>query len=113
LIEQGTIRPVLWRRWAFDGVAEAHQLMKDNKHLGKIAILVGATEEGQGKTRRGPGRHLRRGRRLMADTGPYTILLPWYATLFRSRRFADALKDIAPVALRYGATSYHLLSVAR
>ena len=44
----------------------------------------------------------------MADTGPYTILLPWYATLFRSRRFADALKDIAPVALRYGATSYHV-----
>jgi hypothetical protein len=44
----------------------------------------------------------------MADTGPYTILLPWYATLFRSGRFADALKDIAPVALRYGATSYHV-----
>jgi crotonyl-CoA carboxylase/reductase len=55
LIEQGRIRPVLWRTLGFDGVPEAHQLMKDNKHLGKIAILVGATEEGQGKTAEGPG----------------------------------------------------------
>ena len=55
LIEQGRIRPVLWRTLGFEGVPEAHQLMKDNKHLGKIAILVGATEEGQGQTRPGPG----------------------------------------------------------
>jgi crotonyl-CoA carboxylase/reductase len=55
LIEQGRIRPVLWRTLGFDGVPEAHQLMKDNKHLGKIAILVGATEEGQGQTVEGPG----------------------------------------------------------
>jgi crotonyl-CoA carboxylase/reductase len=55
LIEQGSIRPVLWRTFGFDGVAEAHQLMRDNKHLGKIAILVGAPEEGLGKTAEGPG----------------------------------------------------------
>jgi len=55
LIEQGMIRPVLWRTFGFDGVAEAHQLMRDNKHLGKIAILVGAEAEGQGKTTEGPG----------------------------------------------------------
>jgi crotonyl-CoA carboxylase/reductase len=55
LIEQGRIRPVLWRTLGFDGVPEAHQLMLENKHLGKIAILVGATEEGQGKTAEGPG----------------------------------------------------------
>jgi crotonyl-CoA carboxylase/reductase len=55
LIEQGLIRPVLWRTMGFDGVAEAHQLMRENKHLGKIAILVGAAEEGQGKTEEGPG----------------------------------------------------------
>jgi crotonyl-CoA carboxylase/reductase len=55
LIEQGRIRPVLWRTLGFEGVPEAHQLMKDNKHLGKIAILVGATEEGQGQTEPGPG----------------------------------------------------------
>ena len=55
LIEQNLIRPVLWRTLGFDGVPEAHQLMKDNKHLGKIAILVGATDEGQGKTIEGPG----------------------------------------------------------
>jgi crotonyl-CoA carboxylase/reductase len=55
LIEQGRIRPVLWRTLGFDGVPEAHQLMKDNKHLGKIAILVGASEAGLGKTAEGPG----------------------------------------------------------
>jgi crotonyl-CoA carboxylase/reductase len=55
LIEQGQIRPVLWRTMPFDGVAEAHQLMRDNKHLGKIAILVGAEKEGLGKTEDGPG----------------------------------------------------------
>ena len=40
---------------SFDQVAEAHQLMMDNQHLGKIAILVGAESEGQGKTADGPG----------------------------------------------------------
>jgi crotonyl-CoA carboxylase/reductase len=55
LIEQSKIRPVLWQTMGFEGVAEAHQLLRDNKHLGKIAILVGATEEGQGRTAEGPG----------------------------------------------------------
>jgi crotonyl-CoA carboxylase/reductase len=48
---------VLWRTLGFEGVAEAHQLMLENKHLGKISILVGATEEGQGKTADGSGPH--------------------------------------------------------
>ncbi len=55
LIESGAIRPVLWRTLGFDGVGEAHQLMRDNKHLGKISILVGAPEEGLGRTVDGPG----------------------------------------------------------
>jgi crotonyl-CoA carboxylase/reductase len=55
LIEQGLIRPVLWKTMGYEDVGEAHQLMKENKHLGKIAILVGASEEGQGKTAEGPG----------------------------------------------------------
>ncbi|MEA2316183.1 MAG: crotonyl-CoA carboxylase/reductase, partial [Solirubrobacteraceae bacterium] len=55
LIEQGRVRPVLWRTMPFDQVAEAHQLMHENKHCGKIAILVGATEEGEGRTVPGPG----------------------------------------------------------
>jgi crotonyl-CoA carboxylase/reductase len=55
LIEEGLVRPVLWRTMGFDQVAEAHQLMHENKHCGKIAILVGATEEGQGRTAEGPG----------------------------------------------------------
>jgi crotonyl-CoA carboxylase/reductase len=55
LIESGQIRPVLWRTLGFDGVAEAHQLMLENKHLGKIAILVGASSEGEGRSAEGPG----------------------------------------------------------
>src|SRR5947199_78868 len=55
LIETSQIRPVLWQTMPFEDVARAHQLMHENKHLGKIAILVGATEEGQGKTADGPG----------------------------------------------------------
>ena len=55
LIEESKIRPVLWQTMPFDQVANAHQLLRDNKHLGKIAILVGATDEGQGRTAEGPG----------------------------------------------------------
>src|SRR3954453_9163086 len=55
LIRESKIRPVLWKTMQFDGVAHAHQLMYENKHSGKIAILVGATETGQGKTAEGPG----------------------------------------------------------
>jgi crotonyl-CoA carboxylase/reductase len=55
LIESGKIRPVLWKTMPFDGVAEAHQAMYKNEHLGKIAILVGAEAEGLGRTADGPG----------------------------------------------------------
>jgi crotonyl-CoA carboxylase/reductase len=55
LIEAGKVRPVLWKTLGFDQVAEAHQLMYENRHLGKIAILVGAEAEGLGKTADGPG----------------------------------------------------------
>ena len=55
LIEQDKVRPVLWQTMGFEGVPEAHQLMRENKHLGKIAILVGAEAEGLGRTGEGPG----------------------------------------------------------
>jgi crotonyl-CoA carboxylase/reductase len=55
LIESGKIRPVLWKTMPFDGVAQAHQAMYKNEHLGKIAILVGAESEGLGRTAEGPG----------------------------------------------------------
>jgi crotonyl-CoA carboxylase/reductase len=55
LVRESKIRPVLWRTMGFEDVATAHQLMHENKHAGKIAILVGATDVGQGKTTDGPG----------------------------------------------------------
>jgi hypothetical protein len=42
----------------------------------------------------------------MAGTGPGVVHIPWYATFFRAERFSEALEEIAPVALRYGATEY-------
>jgi hypothetical protein len=38
--------------------------------------------------------------------GPGTVIVPWYATGFRADGLAAALDEIAPVALRYGASSY-------
>jgi crotonyl-CoA carboxylase/reductase len=55
LIDSGKIQPVLWKTLSFDGVAQAHQSMYKNEHLGKIAILVGAEAEGLGRTAEGPG----------------------------------------------------------
>jgi quinol monooxygenase YgiN len=35
--------------------------------------------------------------------------VPWYATVFRGDQFEVALREIAPVALRYGAADYEVL----
>ena len=55
LMANGKVRPVLWKTMDFDGVPEAHQMLLDNQHLGKIAILVGAEDEEQGRNEPGPG----------------------------------------------------------
>lgn len=34
------------------------------------------------------------------------VHIPWYATFFRGDGFSAALEEIAPIALRYGATDY-------
>jgi hypothetical protein len=34
------------------------------------------------------------------------VHIPWYATVFRGDSFAEAIKEIAPLALRYGAKDY-------
>ncbi len=55
LMAEGKVRPVLSETMGFDGVPHAHQLMHENKHLGKISILVGAESEDEGKYEDGPG----------------------------------------------------------
>ncbi len=35
-----------------------------------------------------------------------TVHIPWYVTAFRGDKFEIAIREIAPVALRYGATDY-------
>lgn len=55
LMAEGKIRPVLWKTMEFDGVPEAHQMLHENQHLGKIAILVGAEDEDDGRETEGPG----------------------------------------------------------
>ena len=54
LIHQGRIRPVLWRALDFAELPEAHRLVEENRHVGKIAIRVGARDETEGKTAPGP-----------------------------------------------------------
>jgi crotonyl-CoA carboxylase/reductase len=55
LIHQGRIRPVLWRALGFEQLSEAHRLLQENRHIGKISIMVGATDREEGKTAEGPG----------------------------------------------------------
>ncbi len=52
---EGKVQPVLWKTMGFEGVPEAHQMLHENRHLGKIAILVGAESEDQGREVEGPG----------------------------------------------------------
>jgi len=55
LIREGKIRPVMWRALGFGELPEAHRLVQENRHIGKISIFVGATDVDQGKTAEGPG----------------------------------------------------------
>ena len=32
----------------------------------------------------------------------------WYATVFRQRAFAEAVAEVAPISMRYGATRYEV-----
>jgi hypothetical protein len=36
------------------------------------------------------------------------VWVQWYATIFRSNSFAEAVAEVAPIALRYGATQYQV-----
>jgi crotonyl-CoA carboxylase/reductase len=49
LMAEGKIQPVLWKTMGFDAVPDAHQLMFENGHQGKIAVLVGAESEDEGR----------------------------------------------------------------
>lgn len=55
LIGKGKIRPVMWRAMGFGDLPDAHRLVEENRHIGKISILVGATDLDEGKTADGPG----------------------------------------------------------
>jgi crotonyl-CoA carboxylase/reductase len=55
LMAEGKVRPVVWKTMGFDAVPEAHQLMYENKHLGKISVLVGAESDEEGRNEPGPG----------------------------------------------------------
>ena len=55
LMAEGKIRPVLSQVMDFDGVPEAHQMLHENRHSGKIAIRVGAEYDTEGKHEDGEG----------------------------------------------------------
>ena len=37
-----------------------------------------------------------------------SVQIPWYATVFRGDQFVEALQEIAPLAIRYGATDFQV-----
>ncbi|HET7428760.1 MAG TPA: crotonyl-CoA carboxylase/reductase [Gaiellales bacterium] len=49
LIIEGKIQPVLSKVFPFDECPVPHQMMKENQHVGKMVVLVGAQAEGQGR----------------------------------------------------------------
>ena len=55
MMAEGKIRPVLRQTMGFEGGPEAHQMHHENRHLGKIAIKVGADDETSGQEEEGPG----------------------------------------------------------
>ncbi|MGH2951125.1 MAG: zinc-binding dehydrogenase, partial [Solirubrobacterales bacterium] len=55
LMAEGKIRPVLWQAMDFDGVPGAHQLLHENKHAGKISIMVGTDSKEGGRHEDGAG----------------------------------------------------------
>jgi crotonyl-CoA carboxylase/reductase len=50
LIAEGKIRPVLSRVFPWSECPAPHQLMKENSHVGKMVVLVGAEREGEGRS---------------------------------------------------------------
>ncbi len=46
LVHQGKIKPVLTATYSYDDIAEAHDVMYKNKHMGTLACLVNAPREG-------------------------------------------------------------------
>ena len=104
LIRQSKIRPVLWKTMGFEDVANAHQLMHENKHAGKIAILVGATEVGQGKTADGPGAIMRRSGPDGLRRGASPVLRDGISRRRPRGGAAEARPDLAAL----GATRYEV-----
>jgi len=49
LMAEGKVRPVVWKTMGFEEVPAAHQLLYENKHQGKISILVGAESADAGR----------------------------------------------------------------
>ena len=55
LVRVGKVLPVMWRALPFSELPEAHRLVDENRHIGKISIRVGATDDEEGKRAEGPG----------------------------------------------------------
>ena len=49
LIAEGKIQPVLSKVFPFAECPVPHQMMKENQHVGKMVVLVGAEREGEGR----------------------------------------------------------------
>ena len=112
LMAEGKIQPVLWKVMGFDGVAEAHQLLHENKHLGKISILVGATSEEEGKEEDGPGAIRAEvgvsAHRSGRGDGGGVCYIDWRVHPFRAERWYETWEPAAERAMSFGAKAWSL-----
>jgi crotonyl-CoA carboxylase/reductase len=55
LVRDGKVRPVMWKSLPFSELPDAHRLVDENRHVGKISIRVGVSDDEEGKSAEGPG----------------------------------------------------------
>ena len=103
LIEESKIRPVLWQTMGFEGVAEAHQLLRDNRISARSRSSSERPRRARARPPRAPARSARRWER---RTWPDLVHGQVVRDLFRKDAFAAEVAEVAPLALRYGATQY-------
>ena len=110
LMAEGKVRPVLWQTMGFEGVPEAHQLLHENKHLGKISILVGAESEDEGKTEEARARSGPRSAPEPAALIRVADLndIDWHVHPFRAERWLEIWRPALDRALAFGAKSCYL-----
>ena len=105
LIENGLIRPVLWKTLGFEGVARGAPADARQPAPGQDLDPRRGRARGPGQDRRRAGRDQGRGGRVSDGEG-IVAEIRWVANPFRGDKFEEAWLPVAEAALDYGATGW-------